>query len=42
MKVLGHVFTASDVAELDHDNSGDVDFPELLTLLARKMADEDT
>ena len=30
------------IKEVDEDGSGQVDFPEILSLLARKMKDHDT
>ena len=30
------------ISEVDEDASGDIDFPEMLSLIARKMKDDDT
>ena len=46
LKSLGQVHSEKELqemtAEVDADGNGIVDFPELLSLIARKMADADT
>ena len=46
MRSLGQTPSESEVAdminEIDMDNDGSVDFPEFLTMMARKMKDTDT
>ena len=46
LKALGQVHSEAElqemISEVDEDASGVIDFPEMLSLIARKMKDDDT